>query len=264
MSTGGGSAERILAILDLFTEDRLDWTPDQLMARLGYSRPTLYRYLKTLKDTGFLTALPNAGFTLGPRVTELDYLMRKSDPLILHGTPVLDDLAQRFPGSAFLVRWYGQKLLCVASATSTPDQKSSYPRGRPMPLARGAISRAILAFLPKRQQLPLIQANLPDFAALGLGDTPDAITTALRRVRRDGVAVARGEVTPGVIGVAAPVFDAGRAPIAALCLTSDAHSTDAARLDAVKHAIRTGAAAITAALAEHREDTDEPKTRRRA
>jgi DNA-binding transcriptional ArsR family regulator len=49
-----------------FTEEHLEWTPDELMAALGYSRPTLYRYLKTLKEAGFLTSMPSGGFTLGP------------------------------------------------------------------------------------------------------------------------------------------------------------------------------------------------------
>jgi len=230
--SGTGSAGRILAILDLFTEDRLEWTPEDLMARLGYARPTLYRYLKTLREAGFLTSLPNA-YTLGPRVTELDYLMRRSDPLILHGTPHLTMLAEKYPCSAFLVRWYGRKLLCVASVNSTLRTQSSYPRGRPMPLARGAISRVILAFLPRRQQTPLIADNLAEFAAIGLGDTVGIVQSHLRQVRRDGYAVAHGEVTPGVIAVAAPVLDARKQPVAALCVTSAADDVTATRQQAI-------------------------------
>ena len=59
------SLERLQAVLEVFTEDRLEWTPEELMEELGYSRPTLYRYLKILKDAGFLTSMPNTGFTLG-------------------------------------------------------------------------------------------------------------------------------------------------------------------------------------------------------
>ena len=82
MSSVSASGERLLAILDLFSEERPLWSPDEMMATLGYSRPTLYRYLKTLKDSGYLTSLPQSGYMLGPRVTELDFLMRRADPLI--------------------------------------------------------------------------------------------------------------------------------------------------------------------------------------
>lgn len=257
MTAGGGSAERILAILDLFTEDRLEWRPEEMMERLGYSRPTLYRYLKSLKDAGLLTSLPNAGFTLGPRVTELDYLMRRSDPLIHHGEPELEALAARHPCSALLVRWYGRKLLCVTSAVSAPEPRSSYPRGRPMPLARGAISRAILAWLPKRSLEPLIAENLAEFSGHHVGKSVAEVMNTLRRVRRDGYAVARGEVTPGVVGVAAPVFDTGRAPIAAICVTSDEALMTPEAIACVATDVRRAAEAIGTVLARGRDGPTE-------
>jgi len=113
MTSISGSGARILAILDLFTEARPDWTPEDIMTALGYSRPTLYRYLKTLKDAGYLATLPGGAFALGPKVTELDFLMRRADPMIRHGMAELEYLAARFPGTAFLSRWYGARLLCV-------------------------------------------------------------------------------------------------------------------------------------------------------
>ena len=141
------------------------------------------------------------------------------------------------PCTALLVRWYGNKLLCVASDVSTPDPKSSYPRGRPMPLARGAISRAILAYLPRRQMLAKIAENLPALRDIGLGDTVEDIAESLRRMGRDGALIARGEVTSGVIGVAAPVFDDSQAPIAVLCMTIDRDLLDDSKLAKVSGAV---------------------------
>jgi len=48
--------DKVLAVLDLFSDSRPLWTPDELRLELGYSRPTLYRYLKSLKDCGLLTS----------------------------------------------------------------------------------------------------------------------------------------------------------------------------------------------------------------
>lgn len=112
---GTTSLKRILAVLEVFSEKHLEWTPEELLAELGYSRPTLYRYLKYLKEAGFLISTPGAGFTLGPKVVELDYLMRKADSLVLNGTPYLKGLTATYPCTALLVRWYGNKILCVAS-----------------------------------------------------------------------------------------------------------------------------------------------------
>lgn len=248
MTSVSGSGERILAILDLFSEDRPEWLPDEMMEALGYSRPTLYRYLKTLKDAGFLAALPGAGYTLGPRVTELDFLMRRSDPLIAAGESLLTDIANRHTAAVFIVRWYRRKLLCIASEDRTSEARSSYPRGRPMPLGRGAISRAIAAFLPAKERTRLIEEYLDEFTTLGIGTTRDAVLGELKQVRRDGVAVAWGEVTPGLVGVAAPILAADGAPIGAICLSRDARSTSEDKLKQLKRSILTAAQEITGRL----------------
>lgn len=246
------SLERMLAVLGAFTEDRLEWTSEELMAHLGYSRPTLYRYLKTLRRHGLLTSLPNAGFTLGPRVVEMDFLLRRSDPLVLHGAEFVRRLAAAHPCTALLVRWYGDKVLCVHSENSAPDPKSSYPRGRPMAVTKGAVARAILAFLPRRQLVAIVERNLAEFAAAGSGETVEAVLDMHRKVRKAGVAVARGEVTPGVIGFAAPVYDEGHAPIASICVTIAERLADAGRIDAIACEVRAAGNALSCRIATHR------------
>lgn len=245
--TGTNSANRILAILDVFSEDRLEWTPEELMAELGYSRPTVYRYLKSLKEAGLLTSTPDARFTLGPRVVELDFLLRKSDPLILNGQAHLRRLVSRYPCSALIVRWYGTKLLCVASECSTPNPLSSYPRGRPMQLARGAISRAIMAFLPRRQLEAMIAKNLDDLSDIGLGGTVAEVLESMRKVRKAGVAIAHGEVTPGVVGIAAPVLNAGNIPVGSLSVTIAGQEIDPPRLDAIAADVIAAGRSLSAA-----------------
>jgi DNA-binding IclR family transcriptional regulator len=254
MTSVSGSGERILAILDLFSEARPVWLPEEMMERLGYSRPTLYRYLKTLKDSGYLTSLNHDGFTLGPRVTELDYLMRRADPMISAGAPVLSELAEKFPGSALLVRWYGDKLLCVSSVVSTETPRTSYPRGRPMPLGKGAISRAIVAFLPTRARRKYIEDHLQEFSVAGVGATVDSVLTTLRQVRRDGVATAWGEVTSGVVGVAAPVLGPDHSPQGAVCLTSDEADITDTRLEQIRHAVRISAANVAGHMIRLQQD----------
>jgi DNA-binding IclR family transcriptional regulator len=232
------SLERFLAVLEVFSEDHLEWTPEQLMEELGYSRPTIYRYLKILKTAGFLMSQRNAGFTLGPRVVEMDYLMRKSDALVLCGRPYVRGLVERYSCTALVVRWYGNKILCVASECSTKNPISSYPRGRPMPLGRGAIARSIMAFLPKPRLMPLIERNFAELRSVGLGDVEDEIYNNIRRVKKNGYAVAYGEVTPGAVGIAAPIFDEGLNPIASLCVTIAGNLVNGAQIDEIGREVR--------------------------
>ena len=247
------SLKRGLAILEVFSEDRLEWTPEELMDRLGYSRPTLYRYLKALREAGLLSSTPSAGFTLGPKVVEMDFLLRKSDALILNGQEHLNNLTERYSCTALLVRRYGNRILCVASEQSAVRPRSSYPRGRPMPLARGAIARSLMAFLPRRHLLPLIESTIDDLRDIGLGSTVEEVHESLKRVRKAGYAVAFGEVTPGVVGIAAPVFDAGRSPLAAGCVTIAGPRVDGNMIDVFSGHVRQAAAELTQSLSAERQ-----------
>jgi DNA-binding IclR family transcriptional regulator len=246
--TPTNSLERVLAVLDVFSEKRLEWTFEELMDELGYSRPTLYRYLKTLKDAGFLASTHGAGYTLGPRIVELDYLVRKSDALVLAGAPSLRNLAGRRPCTAFLVRWYGAKILCVASESSTDRLTSSYPRGRPMPLGRGAIARSIMAYLPRANVTRLIRRNFEELRSVGLGESEDEIRKNIARVRKTGYAVAHGEVTPGAIGVASAILDAAGHPVASCCVVVAGNLVTGAMIDCIGEEVRDTAGLIRDAL----------------
>jgi DNA-binding IclR family transcriptional regulator len=240
------SLERVLAVLEVFSEARLEWMPEDLMKELGYSRPTLYRYLKVLKAAGFLMSTRNSGVTLGPKVVELDYLTRKADALVLHGLPHLKTLTEQHACTAMVLRWYGNKILCVASESSTVNPVSSYRRGRPMPLGRGAIARSIMAFLPKRQQRPLIERNLDDLKSIGLGGSVEDIQNSLKKIRKAGFSVAYGEVTPGAIGIAAPVFDDRNHPIASVCVTIAGNLVTGSQIDQIGAAVLQVASQLSA------------------
>src|SRR5204862_7984021 len=108
------SLERVLAVLEVFSEERLEWTSEDLMRELGYSRPTLYRYLKILKDAGFLMSTRNSGVSLGPKVLETDYLTRRSDPLVLLGVPYLKHLEADLSCTAMVFLCHGVNILCLA------------------------------------------------------------------------------------------------------------------------------------------------------
>lgn len=64
-----------------------------------------------MKEARLIASGSSATYTPGPRVVELDYLMRKSDPLIMAGQPILRQLSDAWLGTALLERWYGKRLL---------------------------------------------------------------------------------------------------------------------------------------------------------
>lgn len=112
-----------------------------------------------------------------------------------------------------------------------------------MPMGRGAIARSIMAFLPKQQLTPLISRYADDLREVGVGESPQDIVAVLKRIKRAGVAIAFGEVTPGAVGIAAPILDAGY-PVASLCVTIAGQYTSGESIDRIGADVRATARMI--------------------
>jgi len=214
------SPERMLAVLDLFEGQAMEWTMEDMAGRLGYTRSTLYRYLKSLTEAGLLSSLPGVGYTLGPRIVELDFAMRSRDPLIVAGRPIMAELAREHSGVALLCRRYRERVLCVHQEQNASGFVSTYERGRARSLLRGAASRVILAHLPPSAIRRVLDAQAPrELVAAGLGQTVDEARVRLRAIRQRGWDVTSGDVTPGLTGIAAPMLDQTRQVLGSLSLT---------------------------------------------
>lgn len=245
----GNSLERMVALLDLFEESPSGWTFERIHGRLGYTRSTLYRYLKILSDAELLTSLPEAGYTLGPRIVELDHEIRAHDPIIRASRPVMLELVREIPGIALLCRSYRNKVLCVHQERSTTEIESTYERGRTMPLLRGAASRIILANMPTRTIAALYEAQPREFAAAGLGEALANVQGNLKRIRRAGWDQTTGEVTKGITGIAAPIFDDRGKVLGSLSISFAARNTNAKRIVAIAERVVSCAGAVTKAIA---------------
>ena len=244
------SLEKMIGILDLFEGAEMEWTPEAMAIRLDLTRSTLYRYLKVLTDAGLLTSLPGVGFTLGPRIAELDFRMRHSDPLISASRPVMAELVSEIPGISLLCRRYRDLVLCVHQATSPGvGFRSTYERGSARPMLRGAASRIILAHLPGAVLSKIYEAAPKDFATAGLGDDLEQARIQMRAIRQRGVAVTRGELTVGVTGVAAPIFDSKEVILGSLSVTVGQSEMQPDRLAFIADRVAFGARIVSKAIA---------------
>lgn len=213
------SHERMLSVLNLFDLEHPEWSFDAILSELGYSRATLYRYLKTLTDAGLLTSFPGRSYTLGPRIIELDYQIIMTDPLIHAARPVMKELVSNFSGVSLLCRRYRNRVLCVHQESSNPQLRSQYERGRARPLLRGSASLVILANFPAYQLTKLYEQEADEFAKAGLGKSLPQVRETMKQIRQVGWAKGEAQLTPGVTGIGAPIFDAHREIIGSLNLT---------------------------------------------
>lgn len=216
---GDTTPRKMLRILDLIEDADTPVTTEVMLEKLAFTRSTLYRYLKILTESGLIASMPEAGFTLGPRIVELDYRMRQSDPLIGASRPVMAELAQSERGVALLCRRYKDRVLCIHQERADLAFRSHYTRGLARPLYRGAASRIILAYL-NNATINRLQATYPaEFAEVGLGDNAAQARATLRRIRQRGWDITHAQLTPGVTGIAAPLFDMRGEILGSLSLT---------------------------------------------
>ncbi len=219
---------RYADILQLFDETASEWTVPDMAAASGVPASTVYRTVRDLLGEHFLEPASEGHYRLGSAFVAFDRLIRLTDPIMRVGQELLRDLAlqARVPCVAVLARLYGDRVMCIADVVP-PDAgvRTSYERGRPRPLTRGATSKVILAQVPTRRLVSLLAGDTAD-APHPHDPSPAALREELATIRKRGYCVSRGEVDTGLVGLAAPVVAPARALIASLSLVVPAKALD--------------------------------------
>lgn len=214
------SLSRMLAILDLFTEATPVWSAEGIVQQLGYSRPTGYRYLRELCAAGLLVRLSGGAYHLGPRIIELDWHIRSTDPVLRAGQQAMRELADKTGCHVLLSRIYGTRILHVHHEPGVDAMRLVFARGVPLPLFRGATAKAIVAHLPRERLQRLYATHRQAIAAAWLGRSWEEFRDEMADVRRAGYVITDGELDPQASGIAVPVFGDGTEPIGALTLVT--------------------------------------------
>ena len=204
--------DRYVSILRLFTEDTPELTVPEIGAALGTPNSSIYRTVRELSGEGFLEPANEAHYRLGAAFVEYDRLIRISDPLVRAGAAMLRDIiaAVEVPAVVALARLYGDRVICAVDEKSAASTiPTSYERGKPMPLTRGATSLAILTHLPTRRLRRLLEAEGQ------LGDIV-GLRAKLADIKNEGFCITRGEVDSGLVGIAVPIHAPDRAIAASL------------------------------------------------
>lgn len=246
----GSTTDRVLGLIDLFTVEAPVWTVDEMARQEGVARATVYRYVKSLVDAGFLAPMGGeAGYTLGPRFVEIDRQIRISDPLIRVARPVMNALMHRGADTQILCRFYGERVMTIYELQTVPEVWASFDRGNPFPLFRGAPSKCILAHLSTAQQQRLFLKHASQISTAGLGANWPDFRARLKDIHRCGYAAA-SDINPAVLGVAAPIFSAPGVVSATICLVRLKEQVNELEVKRLGQLATEAAAAISGRLME--------------
>lgn len=201
------SLTKMLAILDLFTEEKPMWTAEEITNEFDFSIPTGYRYVKELSNAGLLARVKGGSYVIGPKIIKLDRQIRISNPIIKIGKPFMENLTRITGCEVLLSNIYNEEILVVH--TETPENKSldlSYSRGKPHPLFRSATSKCIVANLQRNELMKLFDIYQEEISKSGLGKDWEEFKKNLSQIRRQGYCISHGELDAGISAIASPIF----------------------------------------------------------
>jgi len=182
-------------------------------------RPTVYRLLATLTDSGYVGRQGRFRYVAGARVARLTQVPQLSS-LAARLQPVLAQVSASCGDAAFAVVRDGPLSHCIARQVGThPVQILVIEVGTRQPLGVGAAGLALLAALPDAEVQSVIEANAPVLAAYG-GMTPERLRILVRATRERGWSVVGNHATRGVLAVGMAVRNAKDMPVAGISVAT--------------------------------------------
>ena len=109
------SGDKLLSVLTLFSTERAVLTVEQAAQEFGLSTSTSYRYFASLAKAGLIDQPGEGRYIPGPAAIEMDWLIRRTDPLTLACGPAWRQLAVGLdrPVVLLLCRLYRGQVMCV-------------------------------------------------------------------------------------------------------------------------------------------------------
>lgn len=211
---------------------------DDYLTALDFSRPTLYRLLKSLKQQGFLRSSPVRGrYLLGYELLVLGAQAGNGAGLRDLSRPRLLALAQRLGDSFYLFAQDGVNAVCLEV------QNGAYPvgsfvraTGGRVPLGVGQASIALLAYLPVEEQQDILRRNA-EILLNEYGISIAAVNVEITHLKEHGFARGvEGSLLPEYAGLAIPILDHSGHPLGAMsCSMLKSRMTDTHRKEVLEN-----------------------------
>ena len=196
----------MLEILSLFDDDSLSIEVTDVERLTGASRPTSYRYLRTLTRAGLLSTAGSGRYTIGSRVLEMARLQHQHDPLRRAAQHKIRYYAQEHQLNILLCSFYGDKVICTDNAWISGTLPEIYRPGHALPIFRGAMGKSILAQFSRTQLAAIFRNNTKAIADCALGETLDEFIASMAKLSAERTIITQGEVLSGLVGIAAPIL----------------------------------------------------------
>lgn len=214
------SAQRVLEVLEYFTDDRQEATVMDIARAMGYPQSSTSELLSCLVALGYLhrdryarTYKPSA------RVALLGAWVQPS--LFRHGRllPMMDELALEAEAAIVLGTKAGLEVQYIHAISTTPEEAYYWSTGSKAPLLHSATGKALLSTTDPELVRKLVhRLNAESEAEMRV--TYDTLAGDLKQIRADGYAVGLLEGGGGIVSVLLPQATAEEQLVLGICSLS--------------------------------------------
>lgn len=224
-------------------------TVTELAQAVGMTRPTAFRLLLSLEQTGFVDRVDNR-YLLGWQMARLGRLADPYTGAVARIQPVLDEYAGRLNetlGFAMIRDESAYDLIAEASGSRYLSVSHRYV-GVSYPLHASATGKVMLAELRDDRIKELLPAKLDSYTPQTI-TSRDVLLRELQQVREQGYAILDNEIEEGLFAVACPVRDAAGVLVGVLSLNGPIQRLKSDRLPDTIIQLRHAADEVAKALA---------------
>jgi IclR family pca regulon transcriptional regulator len=223
------SFARGLAVLRSFGADAQAQTLTEVAERAGLTRAGARRILLTLLSLGYVAAEGRL-FRLTPKVLELGFAYLTSQPVWTQAQPVMEALVEELRQSSSAAVLDGNEIVYVLRIPAHKIMSINLGVGSRLPADCSSMGRVLLAGLaPEQLRQRIAGMNLVAHTPNTIVD-PEKLLAAIEQVRVQGWSLVVEELEPGLVSMAAPIYDHAGRVVAAINISGHARTSSAEHL----------------------------------
>lgn len=245
-----GPLKRAMALLRALATAGPHGLPlSQLASALRLAPSTVHRLLAQLISEGAARQIEDTRcYALGPVAFELGLAAAQQFDMRAACRPAVERLALQAGDTVYVVIRSGDEAVCIERQEGpSPIRVLTLQIGSRRPLGLGAGGLAILAALPDEERSAVLERVAARIAS-DHGFTEKALRDSLAAARRQGYALIRNRVTPGVTAIGMPFRNSLGRVLGAISIAAINARMTPARIMVVRPQIEAAVKAVESAL----------------
>jgi DNA-binding IclR family transcriptional regulator len=203
-----GSVIKTFSILRLFTPEEPILTLTSIAKQLDYPKSSVHSMLQTLESLGFIEKVENNSYAVGKAFIPLTQTVLVNVQIRDRIAPLLRQLSDETEKSVYLTVPDHNMSLYIYAIETHHRLLARSAVGDRVPLHCTGVGKALMAFLPAKEQQRIIEeVGLPGFTETTITD-PTSMTEELKQIFERGYSIDNQEHETGSFCVGAPIFDA--------------------------------------------------------